>query len=112
MRRLVFLSAVLTVLSGSVAQMALAGDSGLEQALVEGASTPQQHAALAKYYEGKAAAAKKEADDHRAMAKSYSGVKMTQAAAMKEHCDKLATLADEEAKEYETLASAHRGMAK
>jgi hypothetical protein len=112
MRRLIFLSVVLTLLSAPVVQTAWADDTALEQALVEGASTPQEHAALAKYYERKAEAAKKEAENHRAMAKSYSGVKMTQAAAMKEHCDKLAAAADDQAKEYEAMASVHRGMAK
>jgi len=109
--RLIFVSAVLAVLSGSLAPSAWAAPS-LEQVLVEGASTPQQHAALATYYEEKAAAARKDAESHRAMSKSYTGVKMSQAATMKDHCDKLAAYADDQAKEYDALASAHRSMAK
>jgi hypothetical protein len=102
----------MSLLSGSIAQSALAGDASLEQALVESATTPEQHAALAHYYEGKAAAARKEAGYHRAMGKSYSGGKGSQIAEMKAHCDKLASLSDDQAKEYDAMASMHRGMAK
>jgi hypothetical protein len=112
MRRLLSLAAAVSLVSGSLAPLAFAHDPGLEQALVESAATPQQHAALAHYYEGKAAAARKEAESHRAMSKSYGGVKPPQIAEMKSHCDKLAALADDEAKEYDAIASAHRALAK
>ncbi|HXZ86692.1 MAG TPA: hypothetical protein VEI82_14505 [Myxococcota bacterium] len=46
------------------------------------------------------------------MAKSYSGVKATQLAMMKDHCDKLAKLSDDEAKEYEMMATLQRDLAK
>ncbi len=112
MRRSIVLAAVVIVLGGSLASEGFAADASLEQVLVETASTPQQHAALAAYYDGKAAEARKEAADHREMAKAYGGVKASQLSAMKAHCDKLAALADEQAKDYEEMAAAHRGMAK
>ena len=112
MRRLIFLAAALALLAGPLSLSARAGDESLEQALVESATTPQQHAALANYYTAKAAAARKEAESHRSMAKAYGGVKGSQIAAMKEHCEKLATLSDDEAKEFDALASMHKDMAK
>jgi hypothetical protein len=112
MRRYIVMASVIAVLCGSLGQFADAGDASLEQALIEGASTPQQHAALANYYEARAADERKDAEAHRAMGKSYAGTKMTQAAAMKDHCDKLAKAAEEQAKEYDALATAHRSMAK
>jgi hypothetical protein len=111
MRTMIGLAAALTLSLGALAPAAFADDS-LEQVLVESASTPKDHAALAHYYEGKAAHARKEAESHRAMAKTYAGTKAVQVAAMKEHCDKLAAAADTEAKEYEGLAKAHQEMAK
>jgi hypothetical protein len=112
MRRLVFLAAAVALLAGPFAPIAAAADPSLEQVLIESASTPQQHAALANYYASKAAAARKEAEEHRAMGKAYGGVKASQAAMMKDHCDKLASLYDDEAKQYDMLASMHRDMAK
>jgi len=112
MRRLIFLSAAIALLAGPFAPLAAAADPSLEEVLIESASTPQQHAALANYYAGKAADARKEAEYHRSMGKAYGGVKASQLAMMKDHCDKLATLYDAEAKEFDTMASMHRGMAK
>lgn len=111
MRSMIGLAAALALSVGALAPVAFADDS-LEQVLVESASTPKDHAALAHYYEGKAAHARKEAESHRKMAKTYTGVKAAQAAEMKEHCDKLAAAAENEAKEYDGLAAAHKAMAK
>jgi hypothetical protein len=111
MRRMIAFAAAVALFAGPLAPAAFADDS-LEQVLVESASTPKDHAALARYYEGKAAHARKEAESHRAMGKTYSGAKPPQVAAMKEHCDKLAAAAESEAKEYDALAAAHKDMAK
>jgi len=111
MRTMIGLAAALVLSAGMLAPVAFADDS-LEQVLVESASTPKDHAALAHYYEGKAARARKEAESHRVMAKTYSGAKAPQVAAMKDHCDKLAAAAESEAKEYDALAAAHKAMAK
>lgn len=112
MKRLIVLAGALALLAGPLAVTASAHDSDLEKALIESATTPQQHAALAHYYESKAASARKRAAEHREMGKSYSGAKATQLAAMKTHCEKLATLVDDEAKEYDAMAAMHKGMAK
>jgi hypothetical protein len=106
------IAAALTFLAGPLTPNARADETVLEQALAESATTPQQHAALANYYAAKAAAARKDAESHRSMAKTYSGGKITQLAAMKDHCEKLAKLSDDQAKEYDAMAGTHRDMAK
>jgi hypothetical protein len=108
------IQAVLVSLALTAAPLvALAADSpSLEQVLIDSASTPQQHAALAHYYEDKAGEARKQAEHHRAMGKAYGGGKMSQMAAMKDHCDKLAKLSDDEAKAFDEMARAHKDMAK
>jgi hypothetical protein len=89
---------------------AVADDTALEKLLVETASTPAQHEALAEYDSAKPAALKAEAADHRAMAKSYGGTKLASAQAMVEHCNELASLADAQAAEYEHMASMHAAV--
>lgn len=91
---------------------ASADDGALEKLVVESASTPAQHKALSTYYTTKANEQKAEAEKHRAMAKSYSGTKVTSAQAMTEHCNKLASLADSKAAEFEHMASMHAAAAK
>jgi len=85
--------------------------SSLEQILVESATTPQQHAALAKYYRGKASEARERAAEHKRMGASYGGTKMAIAQAGKEHCDKLAALNESTAAEYDKMASEHDSLA-
>ena len=95
-----------------VALVARADDAAIVEVLIESASTPAQHQALADYYKAKASEAKKEAENHRAMAKTYGGQKATVSAAQMDHCNKLASLLDSEAAEYDSLASAHAAAAK
>jgi hypothetical protein len=64
-----------------IAGIAWADDSALEQLVVATATTPAQHQTLAKYYHAKAADAKAEAETHRSMLKSYSGVRVSAAKA-------------------------------
>ena len=82
---------------------------------IESAKTPADHEALAAHYERMAADARKEADRHRRMAKTYgagpSAGKGTWAA-FPQHCTNLAKDLDSEAKEYEAMAAAHRQLAK
>jgi hypothetical protein len=92
---------------------AIADDDGdLVRALVESASTPQQHTALANYFMGMAADARREAESHRAMAKADPREKPGALARIKEHCGKLAALFEQQAVEYEGLAQMHRELAK
>jgi hypothetical protein len=98
--------------TASFASVAWGEEDAIVDVLIESASTPAQHQALANYYKAKAADAKKEAADHRAMAKSYGSQKATLAAAQAEHCNKLASLSDGQAAEYDQLAAAHEAAAK
>jgi hypothetical protein len=102
----------LAIAAAPIAGIAWADDSALEQVLVSTATTPAQHQALAKYYHSKAAGAKAEAENHRSMLKSYSGVSMSAGKAQAEHCNKLASLSDSQAAEYEKLAASHEAQAK
>ena len=102
----------LAIAAAPIAGIARADDSALEQILVETATTPAQHKALAKYYRSKAADAKAQADYHRSMMKSYSGGKLADTKRQAEHCNKLASLSDDQAAEYEKLAASHDEQAK
>ena len=104
---------VLPVLQTSVVRAAADDDLST---MIERAKTPADHEAIAARYEKQAAEAKKEAEIHRKMEKSYSvgggaGGKGT-ATALPQHCAALAKHYDELAEEYTTLAKAHRDMAK
>ena len=93
----------------------LAAEAGhsLEETMVESASTPAQHQALADYFHEKAEAARHAAARHRSMAKRYEGGRMARSPSLPStHCTKLAKSFDEQATEYDALASAHEAEAK
>jgi hypothetical protein len=103
---------VLPVLQTS---MARAGEDDDLSTMIEHAKTSADHEAIAARYDKQAAAAKKEAEIHRKMEKSYSvgGASGKGAAtALPQHCAALAKHYDDLAQEYTTLAKAHRDMAK
>lgn len=89
-----------------------AGDHDLEEVLIQTASTPAQHQALAAHFHAKAAAARKEAERHREMAKAYGGTKLAVAEAQRKHCTDLAQSLDAQAKLYDELAAGHEAAAK
>jgi len=108
MRRLVqtfIISAALLGATGAFAQ-----SHSLEAALIEGASTPAQHQALAQHYLSAAADARKEAETHRDMAKRYGTTK--NGLNQKPHCEKLAADYEDMAKNYEALAAGEEAAAK
>ena len=102
----------LAIVAAPIAGTAWANDSALEQVLAETATTPAAHLALGKYYRAKAVDARAEAENHRSMLRSYSGTSMPMAKQRAEHCNKLASLSDAEAAEYEKLAASHEAQAK
>lgn len=103
---------VSTIAFSGAAALAQPADHGLEEVLIESASTPAQHQALAKHFKAKAEAARKEAENHRAMAKTYTGTKLTMREAMTKHCADLAASYDAQAKAYDAMAAAHEEAAK
>ena len=87
-------------------------DASIEQLIVNSAHSPADHAALAKYYRGKAAEAKAAAGTHQSMARSYSGGKLVQREQMAGHCKKIAKHDTATAGEFEALAKLHEQDAK
>jgi hypothetical protein len=107
----VVLSLALVLLAAPIS-FAGTADATLEQVLIESASTPAQHQALAQHFHAKAAAARAEAKEHRSMADSYGGTKLVVAAAQRKHCNDLAANLEAQAKLYDELAAAHEAEAK
>jgi uncharacterized membrane protein len=94
--------------------LAAAGDDAapLEQLAIDSAHTSADHAALAKYYRSKAAAARAEAASHESMARSYTGTKMAAKEQMQAHCQKISQQEKATADEYDALAKLHDDEAK
>lgn len=95
----------LLALAPAAAWAQTSGTTGLLQAMVDGASTPAQHQALARYFRAQAAEAKALAETHQAMSRSYSG-KPGEIRNMNKHCDQIAKLNQDLAAQYESLAKA------
>jgi len=77
-------------------------------ALAAKASTPADHRALEEYFLTSAKRYTADANDHVAMAQAYRGTRVAQAAA---HCDRLATLSRDAAKEATEAAAMHKQLA-
>lgn len=110
MLRVLTLAFALAALPGTFALAA--EEHGLEQVLIEMASTPAQHQALADHFRAQAKASRREAERHRAMAKSYSVGKLAIAQGQRKHCENLAESYDAQAANYDELAAAHEAEAK
>lgn len=88
------------------------GTPSLEQVVVEMANTPEEHAALARYYHAKAEEARAEMRSHEGMGRSYSAGKVTQKQRMKRHCQNISEKYSAMADDYEALAKLHEEEAK
>jgi hypothetical protein len=88
------------------------GAHDLEETMIESASTPAQHEALAQHFHGKAEEARKEAKRHLSMGKYYAGRKWATAASQSKHCQDLAANLESQAKLYDELAAGHESEAK
>ena len=98
------------------ASAVFAGEQDDMATMIAKAKTAADHEAIAAQYDKQAAEAKKEADRHRKMEKSYTvgtsaGGKVTPTP-LPQHCAALAKHYDSIAQEDTTLAAAHRDMAK
>jgi hypothetical protein len=82
--------------------------SDLEMLLAEFATTPEQHRALARYFQEKAEEHREVADKHGAMAQSYSSGKVRDAELVREHSKKIAEREAAIAAEYEAMAKVHQ----
>jgi hypothetical protein len=90
-----------------------AGDATRER-VVKLPETAADHASVAKSYEERAAAWRKEADLHHQMAAAYSKANpgSSEAAMMEKHCNKLAGDAEKLAEDADTMAGYHHARAK
>ena len=108
MRRLVQTFIMSAALLGATA--AFAQTESMDEALIESASTPAQHEALAAQYQSRAADARKQAETHLRMAKRYGTTKT--GLSQKPHCEKLAADFEDMAKNYDALAAGEKAAAK
>lgn len=89
---------------------ATAQDQTLEQLVIEMASTPAQHAAIARYYLTEAEEARQQTKRHEQMASAYN--KGRTGGPMGGHCQRLAQKYTEIAQEYAQLAQLHEAESK
>jgi predicted RNase H-like nuclease (RuvC/YqgF family) len=101
----------LLALAPAAARAQTPAGNSLVQAMVESASTPAEHQALARYFRAQAAEAKALAELHQSMSRSYSG-KPGEIRNMNKHCDQIAKLNQDLAAQYESLAKAEEAAAK
>lgn len=87
------------------------GQADLERLVVESADTPDEHQALAGYYQGKAEHMRDMAGRHQSMGKAYAATKMMERERMKRHCEEAAASFEKAATEFDAMAQAHRDMA-
>ena len=102
-----FLSAVL---AGPT--VALAQNHDIEHLVIEMASTPAEHQAVAHHYTMKANEARGEARRHEEMARIYAGSRSAQPQRGRQHCESLAAKYEEIATEYDELAKLHDEQSK
>lgn len=110
-RSVLALMAVVMVLGASPSVQAGEAEDNLVEMFAQSADTPQEHKALAAYFHELAENRRAEAARHRSMAKYYGGQKATTQQQGKQHCDRLVSLNEEEAAQYEALAKLHEAQA-
>lgn len=106
-------TALCTAMALGVTGSAVAGEPSteLEALAIELASTPAQHAAVARYYREQANEARAKAATHKSMKGTYAGGKLTQKRAMANHCERLIKEYTALAAEYDGLAAEHAKLA-
>jgi len=107
----IFLAAATLPTIRAGAQPAVVTDDNLDQ-MIASAKAPADHEAIAAYYDGEAAEAKKKGDLHRSSADTYRKLKIGKPVYMAEMCDSIAAGFDATAADAEKLAKMHREMAK
>jgi hypothetical protein len=92
--------------------VAAAQDHDIEHLVIEMASTPQEHQAVAQHYKMKAAEAREDARRHEGMARVYAGGGRNAQPRGQQHCENLAAKFEEIAVEYDELAKLHQDQGK
>jgi hypothetical protein len=106
--QVVIVSAAL--LAGGSAVFAQAGSPDDVEVLIESASTPAEHQALAAHFRSQAQEARLQAEKHRNMAKRYGTTKG--GVSRKPHCNTIAANYDEIATQSDALAASEEAAAK
>jgi predicted secreted protein len=88
--------------------LSLAQEHDIEHLVIEMASTPQEHRAVAQHYTMKAEEAREQARRHEGMARIYAGQRSAQPQRGRQHCENLAKNYQAIATEYEELAKLHQ----
>ena len=107
----VIAAALLSVLIGAPT-LAQAQEHDIEHLVIEMASTPEEHLAVAQHYTMKAAEAREEVRRHEGMARLYAGSRSAQPQRGRQHCENLARNFEGIAVEYEELAKLHQELGK
>lgn len=110
MQRLAQVFILSAALLGGGTAVSQTGSLDIVEVLIESASTPAEHQALATYYRSRAEDARQQAEKHRNMANRYGTTKG--GASRKPHCNKLAASYDDMATEYDALAAGEDVAAK
>jgi hypothetical protein len=92
--------------------VAVAQDHDIEHLVIEMASTPEEHQAVAQHYTMKAAEAREEARRHEGMARVYAGGGRSAQPRGRKHCENLTAKFEEIAVEYDELAKLHQELGK
>jgi len=110
MRRLAQIFIVSVALLVGAAAFAQAEGGDIVEVLIESASPPAEHQALAAHFRSQAEEARHQAERHRKMAKRYGTTKG--GASRRPHCNQLAANYDDMATEYDALAADEDAAAK
>ena len=90
---------------------ASAGGGEVRQLLIDHATTAEEHAASAEFYRDKARDQRTEAVRHREMGIRYGQGSMGERRKQQDHCDRIASLHEQMADEYEALGRNHQSEA-
>jgi hypothetical protein len=105
---------ILRVLVAFVFVLTASGNAGggeVRQLLVDHATTAEEHAASAEFYREKARDQRIEAVRHREMGARYGQGSMGERGKQQEHCNRIASLHERMAEEYEALGRNHQSEA-
>ena len=102
---------VLAVIAFVLIAAGSAGGGEVRQLLIDHATTAEEHEASAKFYRDKARDQRNEAVRHREMGVRYGQGSMGAGRKQREHCDRIASLHEQMAEEYEALGRNHQSEA-
>ncbi len=103
---------ITAALVGGLATAALAADCSHLDAKVAAAKTAADHEALAKCYDERAKAARESGEEHKKLAAAYQAYTRAPMGKSQLWAEAFAKTLEAEAKTYDSMAAAHRDVAK